>query len=507
MSVAATATVEFEEQSQDLTAFISGAKFSGIGLIFAGGVNLLTGVVFARWLQPEMFGLYSLMLVVITFLSGIGTLGADNTIARFLALYEGTGEQYRGRALFRWALVRAGSTGLVLGLIAFGLLRTPWINLGRLSTLRSATAYIVVGIPLLTIQLLCFQGLLGLQQVRTRIVLDKFLQPILRLALPLLLGVLSLTSFNAALTGALLAATFVTLAALTAVLRNLASSSAPDATRDERRKWLSYSLPFILYSVQLFVSVGMGIDSLLVGALGSVEQSGIYAAAFRFTPLLVLARMAMDFAFGPRVGLLYGKSDLKGIEALYKASSSLGLLYTLPLAIILALFSRPLMSSFFGASYAAGAGALSVLVLGFLADSATGCNGTLLSMTGRPWLVLFNGLAGGVLTVALCLLLVPKYGVLGAAVAVTVSRSLANILATYEIWRIQGLQPFTMRTVRILLGALFALASGIAGKSLFRVELAGILPLFSSILLVLFSYLLALRCFGITMKPAEVGRT
>jgi len=215
----------------------------------------------------------------------------------------------------------------------------------------------------------------------------------------------------------------------------------------------------------------------------------------------------MDFAFGPRVGLLYGKSDLKGIEALYKASSSLGLLYTLPLAIILALFSRPLMSSFFGASYAAGAGALSVLVVGFLADSATGCNGTLLSMIVRPWLVLLNGLAGGVLTVALCLLLVPKYGVLGAAVAVTVSRSLANILATYEIWRIQGLQPFTMRTIRILLGALFALASGIAGKSLFRVELAGILTLFSSILLVLLSYLLALRCFGITMKPAELGRT
>lgn len=505
VSVAAPAIVKLEEQSQELTAFISGSKFSAIGLILGGGVNLLTGVVFARWLKPEMFGMYSLALVVMTFLSGIGTLGADNTIGRFLALYEGTGEQYRGRALFRWALVRAGSAGMVLGLIALCLLRISWINLGRLATLRSAASYIVIGIPVLTIQLVCFQGLLGLQHVRMRIVIDKLLQPILRLALPLFLGVLTLTPLSAALTGALLAAAFVTFAALTVIRRSLAPASAHDVAKDEKRKWLSYSLPFILYSVQLFVSVGMGIDILLVGALASVEQSGIYAAAFRFTPLLVLARMAMDFAFGPRVGLLYGRSDLKGIEALYKASSSLGLLYSLPLAVVLALFSSALLTSFFGASYAAGAGALSVLVLGLLADSATGCNGTLLSMIGRPWLVLMNGIAGGVLTVCLCFLLIPKYGLLGAAVAVTVSRSLVNVLATYEIWRIQALQPFSMRTAKILASAIPGLCAGIVGKSLFSAGLRDIMALFLSIVLVLVSYFVAVRCLGIEVKPAQVG--
>ena len=64
-------------------------------------------------------------------------------------------------------------------------------------------------------------------------------------------------------------------------------------------------------------------------------------------------------------------------------------------------------------------------------------------MIGKPWLVLINGLGGGVLTVGLCRLLIPRYGMAGAAFAVTIARCVATGMGTFEIWRIHGLHPFS----------------------------------------------------------------
>ena len=103
----------------------------------------------------------------------------------------------------------------------------------------------------------------------------------------------------------------------------------------------------------------------MVSALASVSDSGIYAAAFRFTVVLLLSRAAMDYSFGPKVGRLYGESNFKAIESLYKTSSKVGMAWTLPFAVILIFFSEALMTKFFGPSYGRGGTALALLVLGF----------------------------------------------------------------------------------------------------------------------------------------------
>ena len=110
------------------------------------------------------------------------------------------------------------------------------------------------------------------------------------------------------------------------------------------------------------------------------------------------------YAFGPRVGRLYGKSELEWIERLYKTTSVGGLGWTLPFAVVLVIFSQQLMGTFFGSGYVKGRAALALLVVGFAADEAAGCNITLLTMIGKPWLVMMNGLAGGCLRwVSVCL--------------------------------------------------------------------------------------------------------
>ncbi|MGB9103951.1 MAG: polysaccharide biosynthesis C-terminal domain-containing protein, partial [Terriglobales bacterium] len=364
--------------------------------------------------------------------------------------------------VIRFGLNYSIAASIVLSGAVWLLLRFGIAHGEKLQPIGALSGWVVIGVPVLAVQLVLFQTILGLQSVKLRIVLEKILQPLLRFALPFGLVLWAGDRLHAAVGGMVIGAAVLALIAAHFVTKRLRLMPAStSATGDVRQEWMRYSLPFVLYSLQNFVSVGMGLDVFLVAFLASVRESGIYAAAFRFTPVLVLARGAIDYAFGPKAGLLYGQSDLNAIRTLYKTSSTLALAWTLPFAIVLTMFSQPLMSTFFGPGYDAGAAALAILVFGFVVDGATGCNTTLLSMVGRSGLVLMNGLAGGVATVCLCLLLVPSLGITGAAVAVTVARSLVNVMATTEIWRLQHMHPFSGATAKIMAAAISAALLGL----------------------------------------------
>jgi O-antigen/teichoic acid export membrane protein len=240
----------------------------------------------------------------------------------------------------------------------------------------------------------------------------------------------------------------------------------------------------------------MGIDLLMVSTLLSVRDSGIYAACFRLTPALILARVAMDYAFGPKVGALLGKADYDSIGALYKASSVGSLAWTLPFAIVMMLFGQELMGLIFGSPYAEGGVALSLLAMGFVFDGATGCNSTLLSMAGKPWLSLLNGLTGGTLTLGSGLLLIPHFGIAGAALSVAIARIGLNALATFEVWHFDGIHPFSAGLQKVVVPAAAAALLGYVCKRMLAASASNAwVPLATSIAVVFLAYLAGLGLF------------
>ncbi len=476
--------------------FLAGSVFSAASMVIGGVLTLVTGILFARWLKPDGFGVYSLALVTMSFLAGCGTAGMDAMVARFAAYYLGTGEKHNIRRVIRYAIRWALLISTVLGAAALAVMQVKGTALSR----SGAVAwYVAAAVPLLALQLVIQQALSGLQSVYTRVVLEKIVQPALRLGLPIVLLLWVHDSLQAATAALTITALVVSAVAGFALLQNLRTLPARMADANASREWSRYALPFAFYALQNFVYAGMGIDILLVGALASVEQSGIYAAAFRFAPVLLLARGAMEYAFGPKIGVLYGASDFQAIADLYKMSSAISLSWTLPVAIVLAVFGRPLMAGLFGPGYADGGTVLAILVLGCAVDGATGCNTTLLSVIGKPWLVLLNGLVSGAATIVLCVFLIPHYGMLAAAFAVTMARTIANAMTTIQIWYLQRLQPFDGSTLKIIGAGAAAATLGI----IFRAQLsAGGFPmLLPAIALIFCSYLLVLRLTGLQWSP------
>jgi O-antigen/teichoic acid export membrane protein len=465
-----TDVVRLEHQHPS-KGFLSGALFSAGGMVIGGFLTVAAATAFARWLGPEGFGVYSLTLVTLALVGGIGTLGLDNSIGRFSAYYLGSGENRRIQGLFSYGILRILLFSSTLGLGLLAAFRLRLFDHTRLVPLASHSLVLAVAIPLYAVQLTFLQGVLGLQGVRARVLLEKVIQPMCRLAVPFLLVLWIGKPISAAVAGLVVSALLVDVASGIFLRRKVVSfPTSSSIESSEKKEWLNYALPFVFSSLQSFVSSGLGLDVFLVGALLSVHAAGIYAAAFRLTPALWLARGAMDYNFGPRAGVLFGQSDLNTIGTMYRSTSSIALAWTLPIALLLAVFGKPVMGTLFGSAYEAGGTALSLLVLGFVIDSATGCNTTLLAMVGRSGLVLLNGALGGVALLSLCVVLIPRWGTAGAALATVTSITITNSMATIEIWKLYRLLPFSWITLKLF-------AAGIAVAMFMTYWRASILPM------------------------------
>ena len=174
------------------------------------------------------------------------------------------------------------------------------------------------------------------------------------------------------------------------------------------------------------------LDVLLVAALASPAQAAIYAAASRFITSGTLVLQALRVAIAGDVSAALARKDTERVSQMYSAASQWVVLSSWPLYLVMAVFA-PTVLRIFGASYPAGAHAMTVLCLAMLVNLAAGNVGTVLLMGGRSSWVLMDKAASLALNVAANLVLVPRFGITGAAVAWAVTIVLDSSLAFGQV--------------------------------------------------------------------------
>lgn len=174
------------------------------------------------------------------------------------------------------------------------------------------------------------------------------------------------------------------------------------------------------------------LDILLVATMVSATQAAIYAAASRFITSGTLVLQALRLAIAGDVSAALARRDTERVSQIYHAASQWVVLSSWPLYLVMAIFS-PTVLRIFGASYSAGASALTVLCLAMLLNLAAGNVGTVLLMGGKSSWVLGDKGASLAINVAANLILVPHFGITGAAVAWAVTIVLDSGLAFAQV--------------------------------------------------------------------------
>jgi O-antigen/teichoic acid export membrane protein len=200
------------------------------------------------------------------------------------------------------------------------------------------------------------------------------------------------------------------------------------------------------------------VDIVLVAVLRGPAAAAVYTAATRFLVAGQFGNQAIAMAAQPRFTEMFTAGDRAAANRVYQATTAWLILLTWPLYLLAVAFG-PQVIEVFGRSYSAGTAV--IVILGLTMLLATGCGQVdmVLVTTGRSWWSLANGLLAVAVNVALDLVLIPAYGITGAAIGWSAAIALTNLLPLAQIAATQRLHPFSRGTA--IAAALTALCFGL----------------------------------------------
>ncbi|WP_456475386.1 flippase [Candidatus Pyrohabitans sp.] len=384
-------------------------------------------ILMGRLLSPYEFGLLNLALPLQFFVVVLASSGIAPSLARFIAERQAKGD-LRGRdEIASSALLYYTLAGVLLGALFFALAPLAIDIFGEpslVTTLRLSAIALPFGFALAALSGV-FQGLRSFGTLA--FVLSA--QQGLRISFALLLVVLFSATANSAILGSTLG--FVAAVLLACMLfRRLGISTAARSFGAFRGVFI-FSIPVSLTSVAAFALAY--VDILLLGVYLPPQEVGIYSAASPTARLGLAFASALTAALLPRVAALSAESDAAAIRA--QVARSYRLLFPVLGAVTAAalLFAGPIITLLFGSAYAEAAGPFRILVLGSLFYGFFSVNSGIYQGLGRPAQPMkILGIAA-VIDVLLNLLLIPHFGIMGAALASSLSLAFAGVASVVGI--------------------------------------------------------------------------
>lgn len=216
----------------------------------------------------------------------------------------------------------------------------------------------------------------------------------------------------------------------------------------ERRSLVVFGLKTLLYS---FLVSGMAQTArLMLGYFGKNAGVGIYAVVESLSAILIFFQASFGTVFTPQIARLHHAGQRGALVAVYGRLSRWALLAGLPFTILVLLDSREVMAMY-GAQYSEGRVALLILVAAQAAVVFLGLNANMLYMTGRENLIVVGQVLCLGISVAAAAVLIPRYGLLGAALAVGGASVLMNLAFMILVRKLFGVMQFSVDTLRTLL--------------------------------------------------------
>ena len=425
-----------DDTRRHLTHVARGGALNLLGAGISAVAGFAVVLVVTNRYPTDAAGLFFTVTSAFMLLAAIATLGTETGLGRFLLRYEAQGRHGdippTLRAAFRPTILY--SLLIAAGVLAFAEPLGELIGLdGDAGT--ASVRVLALALPLATFQALALSGTRAFGRMRTTVLVEKISRPLGQLAL--VLGVSYAAAGLLGLTVAwALPYLFAAVAASVVFRRFLRRRGTLDHTeptrtyRELRREFWVFTWPRSITRISQMAIQRM--DIILVAALRSPTEAAIYTAATRFVALGQFGTQAIQQVVQPKFTALLASED-KSLPGVYQISAAWSMTVTWPMYVGVA--AAPLVYlGLFGEQYAAaGVPVVVLMALAMLFAVATGPCDTLLLMSGRSGLSLFNSLAALVVDLVLLVVLIPRMGITGAALAWAVAVTLRSGLALVQV--------------------------------------------------------------------------
>jgi len=203
------------------------------------------------------------------------------------------------------------------------------------------------------------------------------------------------------------------------------------------------------------------VDKIALGFYRGAREVGIYSVAAAIVVYVPLVLSSVNQIFAPTISDLHTRGEHALLARLFQSLTKWVIGLTMPLAIVIIVFARPFMR-IFGADFEVGWPILIIGTLGQLVNCGVGSVGYLLLMSGNEKRLIKVQIAMAVVMVAGSVVLVPVWGIVGAAVATALTNVGMNAWNLLEVRKALGISPYNRGYLRLLLPTVVTLAATLA---------------------------------------------
>lgn len=369
---------------------------------------LLLAVIIGRHFGPSDYGAYTFATSIALLAAQVAVLGWPMLMNRLIPEFIRNSDWDRLRGL------RDAGDALI---ICSGLLTAAMLALSAVISAKMATAFLLstlLVVPFAT-SILRRQQLAAFRRPAMGLFFDQGFGATLTALFLLLIGVNSIIEAVLVFAVSMVMGNVIT----TVFVRRLFPPEVGKAKRTvEFKPWMAMAWPMLIgMSSKLLMNK---MDVLMLAPLAGLHESGLYGAAFRITFLLTFPQVVLMSVITPLMSEAFAHGRHAQVRNLLNGSILFAVATALPASLVLMMFPQTVLATVFGAPFVEARPALIWLALGQLATSLSIPFQSVLTMGGREKNYGTLNFAGLGLHVVLNLILIPRYGAMGAAVSTAV---------------------------------------------------------------------------------------
>ena len=409
--------------SHSLSSLLSASTFIFVCRISGAGLAFLTQLLLARWMGAYELGIYIYAFSWMIIISTIIGIGYDSASFRVIgkALSESRFDLIRG------FVIRGRQILISLGLLSVLLLGSILMMSDGIVDADSKNTLLIALITVPVYLMAVFHEAVShaFSWFAMMVLPNIVIRPLI------LLIIVSVIWFTTGELNSETVMSYQLLAMLMVVLVHyflfrikLTKAIGNPQPAFMTRSWVRIGLPQLI--PMLFIGYLAEINVVIVGFFLPADQVAIFSIAFRVAMLITFMIYAVDSIFRPKAALLYADQNMPELQKITSHSTQL-MFWPGLCCIILFVLSGKFILGVFGEEFIAGYEVFALLALSQLITVSTGPVNTLLTVTGHQDYSLMVFGTALIVLIILNVILIPIFGMAGAAYAVIIVTAFWNI--------------------------------------------------------------------------------
>jgi len=385
-------------------------------------------------LGPSDYGLLTLGITILNIASIIGLAGIHHSIGKFVNHYLAKKQHDKVKGILISSFIITASLSILILLILYYSSNFIAESIFNIQGLNTIITIFSIGVPFSVLTQLIKYYFFAFKKAEYVILSESIFEKALNLVFLIVLISISASLFTISWTYVVTLIISFLVAAL--LLRSKIKNILRNALKPtfNFKELISFSFPLVL--VGIFGTALAWTDTIFIGIFKSNADVGIYNAAYVIASALMIFWLSFGDILYPIMSELYAKNAKGLIRKNFEIVSRWIFIIAFPIFIIVLLFPSMIIFLLFGQSYQRAVSPLSILIIGYFIVTIFGLSEHGLRTFKKTKFLGISTLLVFLMNVALNIMLIPPFGIIGAAIATTFSILIVSLVRLLYFWRI-----------------------------------------------------------------------